>query len=176
MGRVVVLRMGHRFFRDARTTTHVALTARALGADGVIIADKEDKTIEHTIREVGRKFGGHFFVETGIPWRKTVRDWKERGGAVAHLTVYGQKLLNVIQEIRQGDRDLLVVIGAEKVPTEVFKLSHWNVAITSQPMSEVGALGIFLNHFFGDRAFENVFPNAQVQILPTRDGKRIRRM
>ncbi|HZY47169.1 MAG TPA: tRNA (cytidine(56)-2'-O)-methyltransferase, partial [Candidatus Bathyarchaeia archaeon] len=60
MGQVIVLRMGHRFFRDSRVTTHVCLTARALGANGVIIADKKDKTIEATITEVVRRFGGDF--------------------------------------------------------------------------------------------------------------------
>ena len=88
MGRVVVLRMGHRFFRDSRVTTHVCLTARALGADGVIIADREDKTVESTIREVARRFGGDFSIESGNPWRKTIRDWSDEGGKVVHLTAY----------------------------------------------------------------------------------------
>jgi tRNA (cytidine56-2'-O)-methyltransferase len=176
MGRVFVLRMGHRFYRDARTTAHVALTSRALGCDGLFLADKEDKSIESTVREVAEKFGGNFTVETGNPWRKTIQDWKKRGGVVAHLTVYGQKLLDVIPEIRESDRDLLVVIGAEKMPTEVFRLSDWNVSITSQPMSEVGALAIFLNHYLGDRAFEKAFANAQVKIIPTKDGKRIEQL
>ena len=34
---VAVLRLGHRPGRDNRMTTHVGLTARALGADRVII-------------------------------------------------------------------------------------------------------------------------------------------
>src|SRR5712691_2024571 len=98
MGRIVVLRIGHRFFRDSRVTTHVCLTARALGADGVIIADREDKTVEATIREVGKRFGGHFSIESGEPWRKTIREWKEDEGRVVHLTAYGLKLPDVIQE------------------------------------------------------------------------------
>jgi len=32
MPKIVVLRWGHRLQRDARLTTHVVLTARALGA------------------------------------------------------------------------------------------------------------------------------------------------
>src|SRR5207244_13617119 len=42
MARIVVLRMGHRIPRDWRLTTHVCLTARALGAEGVIISDIEE--------------------------------------------------------------------------------------------------------------------------------------
>ena len=99
MGRLVVLRIGHRFFRDSRVTTHVCLTARALGADGVIIADKEDKTVEATLREVGKRFGGHFSIESGKPWRKSIREWRQNGGKVVHLTAYGLPLPEVIQEI-----------------------------------------------------------------------------
>jgi len=35
---VAVLRLGHRPGRDERMTTHVGLTARALGADRVVLA------------------------------------------------------------------------------------------------------------------------------------------
>ncbi|TMI35687.1 tRNA (cytidine(56)-2'-O)-methyltransferase, partial [Candidatus Bathyarchaeota archaeon] len=48
LGRTFILRIGHRVYRDSRVTTHVCLTARALGADGVIIADREDKVVEST--------------------------------------------------------------------------------------------------------------------------------
>ncbi|TMI33770.1 hypothetical protein E6H28_00970 [Candidatus Bathyarchaeota archaeon] len=120
MARLVVLRIGHRFFRDSRVTTHVCLTARALGADGVIIADREDKTVEATIREVGKRFGGNFSIESGQPWRKTIRDWKDRGGKMVHLTAYGLKLPHVIQEIDEADKDILVVVGSEKMPGEVW--------------------------------------------------------
>ncbi|HKM49849.1 MAG TPA: tRNA (cytidine(56)-2'-O)-methyltransferase, partial [Candidatus Bathyarchaeia archaeon] len=34
--------MGHRIHRDHRVTTHVCLTARALGANGVYVADTHD--------------------------------------------------------------------------------------------------------------------------------------
>src|SRR5260370_41089922 len=99
MRRVIVLRMGHRFFRDSRVTTHVCLTARALGADGVIIADREDQTVEATIREVVKRFGGNFSIESGKPRRKTIRDWSAEGGKVVDLTAYGLRLPDAMQEI-----------------------------------------------------------------------------
>jgi len=46
MVKVVVLRWGHRPQRDVRLTTHVALIARAFGADGIILSDTEDKKIK----------------------------------------------------------------------------------------------------------------------------------
>src|SRR5947209_9393436 len=176
MGRVIVLRMGPRFFRDSRVTTHVCLTARALEADGVIIADREDKTVEATIREVARRFGGDFSIESGKPWRKTIRDWRDRGGKIVHLTAYGLRLPDVMQEITRSDGNLLVVVGSEKMPGEVFKLADWNVSVTNQPMSEVAALAIFLDWFKQHREFEHEFSKAQVQIVPSRSGKEIQQL
>jgi tRNA (cytidine56-2'-O)-methyltransferase len=176
MGRIMVLRIGHRFFRDSRVTTHVCLTARALGADGVIIADREDKTVEATIREVTGRFGGDFSIESGQPWRKTIRDWRDKGGKVVHLTAYGLRLPDVIQEINEADGDILVVVGSEKMPGEVFKLADWNVSVTNQPMSEVAALSIFLDWHLKHSAFDKTFPNSEVRIVPSRDQKKIQRL
>jgi len=168
--------MGHRFFRDSRVTTHVCLTARALGADGVVIADKEDKTVEATIREVARRFGGNFTIESGKPWRKTIRDWSDEGGKVVHLTAYGLRLPDVIQEINRSDGNLLVVVGSEKMPGEVFKLADWNVSVTNQPMSEVAALAVFLDWHLQHRAFDKAFRNGQVEIVPSSDQKLVRQI
>jgi tRNA (cytidine56-2'-O)-methyltransferase len=173
MGRIVVLRIGHRFFRDSRVTTHVCLTARALGADGVIIADRLDKTVEATIREVGKRFGGHFSIESGKPWRKSVLEWRHNGGKVVHLTAYGLPLPDVIQKIRQPSGDLLVVVGSEKMPGEVFRLADWNVSVTNQPMSEVAALAVFLDWHLKHSAFDKAYPNAQIRIVPSHDRKNV---
>src|SRR3970282_2708466 len=89
MPRIVVLRMGHPFFRDSRVTTHVCLTARALGATGVIIADRRDKEVEATVRDMVERFGGTFQVETGTPWRHAIRDWKRQGGLGIPLPASG---------------------------------------------------------------------------------------
>jgi tRNA (cytidine56-2'-O)-methyltransferase len=170
-----VLRMGHRF-RDQRVTTHVCLTARALGADGVVIADREDREVEATIREVGKRFGGHFTIESGKPWRKTIRDWKEENGKVVHLTAYGLRLPDVIQQINETDGDTLVVVGSEKMPGEVFKQADWNVSVTNQPMSEVGALAIFLDWTMKHRAFDKTLSGGEVRIIPSGDHKRVERI
>ncbi len=173
MGRLVVLRMGHRVFRDSRVTTHVCLTARALGADGVIITDQEDKIVESTIRDIAGRFGGRFQVQSGKPWRQTIRDWKGSGGQIVHLTAYGMPLPKKIQEIRESDKDLLIVVGSEKMPGEVFQLADWNVSVTNQPMSEVAALAVFLDWYKQHREFEMAFPGAGIRIIPAKSGKKI---
>jgi tRNA (cytidine56-2'-O)-methyltransferase len=90
---------------DSRVTTHVCLTARALGADGVIVADRNNKTIEATITEVGGKFGGHFLFVSGQPWRKTIPRLEGKGGKVVHLNPYGLLHTQSSQKDREAARD-----------------------------------------------------------------------
>ncbi len=171
--RLIVLRIGHRIQRDARVTTHVCLTARALGADGVIVSDVNDRRLSETVDRVTSQFGGSFTVETGKPWRKTLTDWKRSSGKVVHLTAYGIPLPEIIGQIRGSDADKLVVVGAEKVPGELFRLADWNVAVTNQPISEVSALGIFLDWLFEHRRLHEEFANAKFRIVPTEHGKHV---
>jgi tRNA (cytidine56-2'-O)-methyltransferase len=171
--RVMVLRIGHRIPRDDRVTTHVCLTARALGANGVYISDVRDRQLVETINGVAKRFGGVFQVEMGRPWRSTTIEWKRRGGKVIHLTAYGIPLPRVIDRIRRSRGDKLVVVGAEKVPVELFTLADWNVAVTSQPISEVSALGIFLDWFYKHQRLESQFAKCEIRIIPSEHGKRV---
>src|SRR5438445_11938831 len=70
MPKVVILQIGHRVFSDSRVTTHVCLTARALGADQVIIADHEAKVLESAIRDVTNKYGGPVDVPSAQRWKQ----------------------------------------------------------------------------------------------------------
>jgi tRNA (cytidine56-2'-O)-methyltransferase len=144
-----------------------------LGADGVYISDVRDRELIDTIRGVSKRFGGEFQLEAGRPWRSTINEWKRAGGRVVHLTAYGIPLPKVINEIRRSRGDKLVVVGAEKVPGELYELADWNVAITSQPISEVSALGIFLDWFFEHSRLEASFPNPEIRIIPSKHGKRV---
>ena len=169
----MVLRIGHRIPRDERVTTHVCLTARALGADGVYVSDVQDRGLVERINRVTDQFGGRFTIETGKPWRSTIVEWSRSGGTVIHLTAYGMPLPKVVTEIRRSKADKLVVVGAEKVPGKIFGLSDWNVAVTNQPISEVSALGIFLDWLFKHRRLEERRENAKIQIVPTPHGKTV---
>jgi len=171
--RVMVLRVGHRVQRDVRVTTHVCLTARALGADGVFISDVQDRRIADTLDRVRRDFGGDFTIETGRPWRSVVSEWQRLGGKVVHLTAYGTPLPRVISEIRGFQGDKLIVVGAEKVPVDLFEIADWNVAVTNQPLSEVSALGIFLDWLFSHSRLESEFRNAKLRIIPSARGKKV---
>lgn len=176
---VVVLRWGHRPQRDARLTTHVALTARALGATGFILADVEDRKIEGTIHKVVRNWGGPFVFQMGIPWRKAVQEWKSRGGIVVHLTAYGENIetSDVLQRIKSLGKDILVIVGSQKVIGEFFseKVSDFNVAIGNQPHSECASLAVFLDRLFEGKELDKNFENARMKIIPQERGKKISR-
>jgi len=177
MVKVVVLRWGHRPERDKRLTTHVALTARALGASGIILSDVEDEKIKETVEKVIKNWGGPFFFETGKPWRKAVREWKQKGGIVIHLTAYGENIQtsNVLKRIRAAGKDVMVIVGGQKVPGEFFseKVSDFNVAIGNQPHSECSSLAIFLDRFFEGKELEKEFEGAKLKIIPQVRGKKI---
>lgn len=171
MSKIVVLRMGHRLDRDKRVTTHVGLVARAFGADGMILADTGDKGIEESIGKVIELWGGQFFVKTGLPWRKAVKDWRAEGGLVVHLTMYGLPLDEVLNRV--GGRDLLVVVGAKKMPAEIFDLADLNVAVGHQPHSEVAALAVFLDRVFNGSELKKEFKNGKLKIIPTEKSKKV---
>ena len=172
---VVILRIGHRPERDQRVTTHVGLTARALGAQGMYLATS-DKGVVQSIRDVADRWGGTFFCEDNIKWRTCIRDWKAQGGIVVHLTMYGLNLPDVIDEIKAAHGKILVIVGAEKVPGEIYGLADYNVAVTAQPHSEISSLALFLDHFFSGEEFGHEFPGAHIRIVPSRAGKQTEEM
>ncbi len=161
---LTVLRLGHRPARDKRVTTHVALTARAFGADRVLV-DTKDTGLERTVRNLVRRFGGPFEVETGVPWRRILREFP---GTKVHLTMYGLTLDDVLPQIPRDN--LLVVVGAEKVPAEVYRLADFNVSVGNQPHSEVAALAVFLDRLLAGEGLRREF-HGRLRIRPHPRGK-----
>lgn len=171
MAKVVVLRMGHRIVRDKRVTTHVGLVARAFGADGIIISNISDTAVEGSIRKVVQNWGGDFFVESGRPWRTVVESWRREGGLIVHLTMYGMPVDELIPELR--NKDILVIVGGEKMPGEIFEIADFNVAIGNQPHSEIAALAIFLDRLFDGAELKKEFKNSKMKIIPSEKGKKV---
>jgi tRNA (cytidine56-2'-O)-methyltransferase len=171
-----VLRWGHRPQRDSRLTSHVALTARALGASGFLLSEIVDKKLEKTVEKVAENWGGKFFFEMGKKWKSAVRDWKDKGGIVVHLTVYGENVQTspVLDKIRRSGRDVLVIVGSQKVPGEFFsdEVSDFNVAVGNQPHSECAALAVFLDRFFKGKELAKGFEKAKIKVVPQERGKK----
>ncbi len=166
---IFVLRLGHRPLRDKRITTHVALVARAFGADKILITD-DDKNVLESVRDVVDRWGGDFGIEYVGNWKEYVKTWD---GIMVHLTMYGLPVDENIDEIGLSGRDVLIIVGAEKVPGEVFKYADYNVSVGNQPHSEVSALAIFLDRFFKGKELEKEF-GKKMKIIPSKDSKTVR--
>ena len=177
MPKIMVLRWGHRPQRDARLTTHVALTARALGASGLVLTDIEDRRIKETVEKVVENWGGPFSFKMGTPWKKAVKDWRVKGGIVVHLTAYGESIetSDVLQRIKACGEDVLVIVGSQKVPREFFSeaVSDFNVAIGNQPHSECASLAVFLDRFLEGRELTKSFEKAKIRIIPQKRGRKM---
>lgn len=141
---VSVLRVGHRPGRDPRLTTHVALTARALGARRLYL-HPSDPGITERLAAVRERWGGAFEVEGIEDYRPLLRNWP---GAVVHLTMYGLPLDRVVPRIRR-DRPVLLVVGGAKVPPSLYQSASFNVAVGHEPHSEVAALALALDRLIG---------------------------
>jgi len=164
---VYVLRLGHRMGRDQRISTHVALVARAFGAKGIYF-DKYDKKLFESVKKVVETWGGEFFIET-VNWRKFLQEFD---GLKVHLTMYGVPLPEKIEEVKKA-KNILAVVGAEKVPKEVYEICDLNVSIGLQPHSEVSALAVFLDRVLDGAVFSLEFKNAKLKILPCERGKKV---
>ncbi|MDI6895695.1 tRNA (cytidine(56)-2'-O)-methyltransferase [Methanocella conradii] len=174
MSEIVVLRLGHRPERDARVTTHVGLTARALGASGMLLTSS-DKSVAGSIEGVVKSWGGDFWVKTGVSYRSAIKKWKEAGGVVVHLTMYGINMPERIGKLREEYRvkDIMVVVGAEKVPGDVYGLADYNIAVGNQPHSEIAALALFLDWLQDGKEFERAFEGGELMIMPSEHGKSV---
>lgn len=160
---VKVLRLGHRPLRDKRITTHIALVARAFGADKMVLPVM-DENIEKGVEKLVENWGGDFSIETTSDWRSYIRGFT---GTVVHLTMYGMPVDEMIEDV---GGDLLVVVGSEKVPRDVFDLADYNISVGNQPHSEVSALAIFLDRFFKGTAFKKHF-GGKLEIEPSTGSK-----
>ncbi len=170
--RFEVLRLGHRPERDKRVTTHVCLTARALGASAVHIAETDEAVVK-SVSSVAKRFGGTFAIDSGKGWKAPLNAWKKAGGQVVHLTMYGLPLAESVPKILGDGRDVLLVIGAEKVPGDLYELADHNVAVGNQPHSEVAALALVLDRLRGGAWEGDAFPGGSLRVVPTAHGKRV---
>jgi len=163
---ITILRLSHRLPRDSRVTTHVALVARAFGADNLVYSGQKDKSFEDSVKSLVNRFGGKFLVE----YVKNPFNYLKEKSKIVNLSVYGIPLQKKIKEIKKI-KNLIIIVGSEKVPIEYYKIADYNISITSQPHSEVAALAIFLHEYFSGKEFNKEFENAKIKIIPNQKGK-----
>jgi len=169
--RIEILRIGQRLVRDDRITTHAALVSRAFGASKIIMQEV-NPDIKDTISDVNRVWGGNFEVEITDNWKKILKSKKNESFKIIHLTMYGENINSVLDAIKKEEK-ILVVVGAAKVPREVYDLADYNVAIGNQPHSEISALAVLLDGVLAGKQFLKKHANAQREIVPTKKGKKV---
>jgi tRNA (cytidine56-2'-O)-methyltransferase len=168
---IEVVRIGQRLVRDDRVTTHVALVSRGFGAERIYMTEINPE-IKDTIGKINNTWGGNFEVVFIEKWKPIVKKKKDEGFKVVHLSMYGESINDAQEKIRE-EENLLIVVGAEKVPREIYELADYNVGVGSQPHSEISALAILLDRIQKGKQFEKEFPNAKRKIIPTKNGKNV---
>ena len=91
---------------------------------------------------------------------------------IVHLTMYGEKIDDVAKEIRKN-QNILIVVGAEKVPRAIYEKADFNISISNQPHSEISALAIVLDRLHKGKQFDMKFENSVRRIIPTKKGKKV---
>lgn len=168
---IVLVRLSHRVLRDVRTTTHCCLVARAFNAKIAYVLGEKEESLEGTLSTMNKAFGG----QTKIVFEKRkpialLKELQQQGFCVIHLTMYGLPLEEKLSEL-QEKKKIALVVGSEKVPREVYEQADYNIAVGSQPHSEVAALGITLYAIH-----QNMFPTligGKKKIIPQEKGKRV---
>jgi len=135
---------------------------------GIILSGEKDDSIIENINEVVKNWGNHFEVKYEKKWRNVINNWK---GRTVHLTMYGLPIQDKIDEIKKS-KNILIILGSEKVPSNVYHMVDFNIAIANQPHSEVGSLAIFLDKLFEGEELEKKFKNARIKIIPQGKGKK----
>ena len=168
---IEVLRIGQRVVRDDRVTTHVALVARSFGAKKIMM-NEVNPEIKETIQKINDIWGGKFSIEFIDSWKPVIKEKKIAGYKIVHLTMYGENI-NQIQSKIKEEKKLVIVVGAEKVPREIYELADYNVAIGNQPHSEISGLAVLLDRIQEGLQFNKVFSGGKRTIIPSKNGKNV---
>jgi tRNA (cytidine56-2'-O)-methyltransferase len=169
--KIEVLRIGTRLVRDDRVTTHVTLVARAFGASKIYMYDANPE-ISKTIFKVNKMWGGDFKVEIIENWKDIIKLKKKESFKIVHLTMYGENI-NIIQDEIRKEEKILIIVGAEKVPREVYDMADYNIAIGNQPHSEISALAILLDRILQEQQLQKKYLDGEREIIPTKKGKNV---
>jgi tRNA (cytidine56-2'-O)-methyltransferase len=176
---IELLRLGHRLPRDERISTHVALVARAFGASAITYTGQHDSGLEESVVRICERWGGKTISgKFSASYEKSavsfIKSKKRAGFSIVHLTMYGMPLMEKISAIRACEK-ILIVVGSEQVPPEIYQLADYNISVTNQPHSEVAALAIVLDRLMDGKELktgsEGFDLDGEISITPSERGK-----
>ena len=174
---IIAFRLGHRIPRDERITTHVCLVARAFGANSVLYSGQKDHSLEKSVSGIVENWGGTFSIEHEKSPLKLLKDLKKDGFSIVHLTMYGIPIEEKKSAL-SGLKKAVVIVGGEKVPPEIYEMADYNIAVGSQPHSEVAALAICLDRMMEGEELERKFDSrfkGKICLEPAEKGKKIKK-
>jgi len=88
--------------------------------------------------------------------------------------MYGEDLNSGIKRLKSWKpEEVLVIVGAEKVPREIYSMVDLNVSVGNQPHSEVAALAVFLDRLFMGEELHYTFGKAKMRIRPSLREKEV---
>ena len=89
--------------------------------------------------------------------------------------MYGINVDNRMDEIREKteNKDMVILVGAGKVPVDAYFMADYNIAIANQPHSEVSALAIFLDRYFDGKELLKIY-EGRMNIVPMDHGKSVK--
>jgi tRNA (cytidine56-2'-O)-methyltransferase len=89
--------------------------------------------------------------------------------------MYGEWIQEVENKIRTAhtSNSVLVVVGSQKVPFDVYDAADYNVGVTNQPHSEVAGLAVFLDRLFQGRELAREWTGGEKRVLPMETGKKV---
>ncbi len=170
MADITVLRLSHRAGRDPRMSTHLGLTSRVYGATRFLLSGDNDSAVLQSLHDVGERFGGEMEAVHEPSPLGFLKRFVADGGIAVHLTMYGLPYQEVVPELPQ-DKPIVIVVGGAKVGREFYEVCQHNVAVGSQPHSEVAALTAFLERLVGGVAPPQHFTGGKLFITPSERGK-----
>jgi tRNA (cytidine56-2'-O)-methyltransferase len=132
-----------------------------------MIMEDLDNGVVKAVRSVESRWGGKFFFQTRN-WKSYLKDWK---GIKIHLSMYGLPLDEVMEEIVFRDEDILVIVGAGKVPGDIYNLVDYNISVGTQPHSEISALAVFLDRLYKGKELDRDF-NGKLRVIPSQRSKK----
>ncbi|MCJ7428769.1 MAG: tRNA (cytidine(56)-2'-O)-methyltransferase [Candidatus Nanohaloarchaeota archaeon QJJ-5] len=167
---ITVLRLGHRRGRDDRISSHVGLTARQFGADKIIFSGEHDENMLESQQDIVDRWGGEFEITYREAYRPVITEFE---GTRVHLTMYGESFRES-DVLEQDIDDLLIVVGSQKVPRDIYEKVDYNLGVGHQPHSEVAALAVFLYECNGHQIPQS-FDGADIEVIPSEQHKKTRR-
>ncbi len=167
---IEILQIGQRLVRDERVITHIILVARAFNATKIYMHENNEH-MKNTVYKINSTWGGNFEIDFINNWKKFIKI-KKKSYKIIHLTMYGEDINCACSKINT-ENNMLIIVGASKVPREIYEIADYNIAIGNQPHSEISALAVFLDRIQHGKQFLKKFSNAKIEIIPDVRGKNV---